>query len=306
MSVASAQEPYIAPPSEVQGILNKVLAKYKSMATYCSVGTIVSDMVEAGTKVQTTTSFTIKLKKPNMYLITWSQTSVPAALPQGGAVWSDGTQPYLYLLMNTSYAKVGDDVSALGGATAISSGASNTVPSLFFPAFTDKGFALARLKDPVLEKSELIGGDDCYVISGASNISKKETFWISKSSNLILRYEKSLEAPEGGAAMPEITDDLVEKSLKAMGQPVTDDSKKQMREMIKAAQSTLKNGDVTGTSMEMQMEITNPDFTDKDFKFTPPSGTTLTDSPMGTTSETPQQGQVPAAAGSTNTAPMTQ
>ncbi len=287
-------------PSDPASILNKVLSKYKSMGTYMSVGNIVSNREEAGVNIQTTTTFTIKLKKPNLYLITWSQTSIPAALPQGGAVWSDGTQSYLYLLMNNAYAKVGDDLSALGGASAISGGATGTIPSLFLPAFTDKGFALSRLKDPTIEKTELMGGDDCYVLSGSSPTSTKETFWISKSSSLILKYEKSLEPPTDGTAAPAVSEEVVEKALTAMGEPVTDENKKKVLEMMQTAKGAMANSEGNGDSTEMQTEITNPNLTEKDFQFTPPAGATLTDSLLGPQGETGKQSPSPSGSSSTN------
>jgi len=280
------------PPSHVEpekndaaSILKRVEATYKAMESYRANGTIISEKEMGGTTVRTTTTYSILLKKPNLYLITWNQTAVPAALPQGGAVWNDGTQPYLYLLMNKSYAKVGDDVSALGAANAISDGATNTIPSLFLPSLTSKGFALARLRDPVIEKSEYMGGNDCFVLSGSSAISKKETFWISKSSNLILKYEKSLETPDGGAAGPEVSEEVIEKAIRAMGQPVTEENKKQVREMVVAAKGSIKNSENNGISTETQMEITNPKLTEKDFTFTPPAGTAQTDSMMGSQTE---------------------
>ncbi len=291
-------------PASPASILKRVQATYQSMQTYCSNGTIVSERMEGTTKIQTTTTFSINLKKPNLYLISWNQTSIPQALPQGGAVWSDGTQPYLYLLMDKTYTKIGDDVAALGAANAVSGGASNTIPSLFFPAFTNKGFALARLRNPVVDKSDFIGGEDCYVLSGSSNLSPKETFWISKSSNLILKYERSLDAPVDGVKTPEITEDVIEKALRALGQPVTEENKKQVREMMKTANSTMQSGDANGTSTEMQLQITNPNFAASDFHYAPPSGTTLTDSLAGT--HTDSNGSIPPTSVPTSTAPSTQ
>jgi hypothetical protein len=238
--------------------------------------------VGGGTKIQTTTTFSIKLKKPNFYLITWSQTgAMPQGMAQAGAVWSDGTQPYLYMGVTNAYSKIGDDASALGAATGISGGAAYTIPSLFLPAFTDKAFALSRLKNPVIEKTEPIAGEDCYVLSGSSNASKKETFWISKSSSLILKYERSFEPPAGGMVIPDISDEDLEKSLRVMGQPVTEESKKQMRDMMQTAKNSLKNGGPSGSSTETQIDISNPDLTANDFHFTLPNGTALKDSLFG-------------------------
>ena len=250
--LARAQEPYISPvdPNDVHHVIARVIATYKSMESYSSNGSIVTDQMTGGFHVVTTTTFAIKLKKPNLYLITWSQTSIPAALPQGGAVWNEGTQPYLYLVMDNSYSKIGSDVAALGAANSISAGVTDTIPSLFLPAFTDKGAAVSRLLDPVIEKTDFANGEECYVISGQTNLSKKETFWISKASNLVLKFEKDLEAPVGGATVTYLSDDDLEKALKALGQPVTEETKRQTRELLKTAGSTIKNGDVTGTSVE--------------------------------------------------------
>ena len=42
---------------------------------------------------------------------------------QAGAVWNDGTQPYLYMGVANADAKMTGDIFALGAATGISSGA---------------------------------------------------------------------------------------------------------------------------------------------------------------------------------------
>jgi hypothetical protein len=259
-------------------ILNKILSKYKSLETYSSNGTIVSNAEVGATKIQTTTTFSIKLKKPNFYLVTWSQTGV---MPQVGAVWNDGTQPYLYMGTANAYSKIGDDVSALGAATGISGGAAFTIPSLFLPALTDKIFILSRLKNLAIEKSEPIRGEDCYVLTGSSDASKKETFWISKSSSFILKYERSLEPPAGGVVIPNISEEDLEKSLSAMGKPVTEESKKQMREMLQTAQTNLQNSGLRGSSIETHIDISSPNMTPNDFHFTLPQGAILKDSMMG-------------------------
>ena len=93
-------------------ILERVKTTYESMETYKAEGLITSDIDTGGMKMNTRTPFSILLKKPNLYLISWTQEnmsmpgrSVPAGNDerwhaavspgQSGAVWSDGTQPYL-------------------------------------------------------------------------------------------------------------------------------------------------------------------------------------------------------------------
>ena len=93
-------------PDEIQ---EKVAASYRALDTYKAEGTITSDMGSDGTQRKLETSFTILLKKPNLYLITWTQAhkSMPGLKAQSGAVWSDGTQPYLYMsAMHESHVKV--------------------------------------------------------------------------------------------------------------------------------------------------------------------------------------------------------
>ena len=209
-------------PSE---ILKKVAATYKAMDTYKAEWTITSDIDTGSMKMKTETSFSILLKKPNLYLISWTQKNMPMpGMVQSGAVWSDGTQPFLYMGTLKAYQKItsdetsltSDDV-ALSSATGISGGAAFTIPSLFLPIFQGQPAPFSRLKKMKIEKTEKVGEEDCYVLSGPSDCSKKETFWISKTSYSIRKYRRSLEPPEGGMAIPEMTDEDLEKASKSMG-----------------------------------------------------------------------------------------
>jgi outer membrane lipoprotein-sorting protein len=302
ISLASAQDTVA---TDASSVINKVVAQYKSMTSYSSNGTVVSDMEVNGNKINQTTTFSIKLKKPNMYLISWSQTAGMPQLqlpPQSGTVWSDGTQPYLYMGGLNAYSKIGDDEMALAGATGISGGAALTIPSLFLPALVDKNLNLSQLKNSTIEKVESIGGEDCYVLSGSSDTSKKESFWISKSRSLILKFERSYEAPEGGVkAAPDMSDADLEKFLRSMGQPVTDESKKQERDKMQHAKDSLKNSNVSGESIETQADISSTDLTANDFHFVPPNGATLKDALMGPQTEFTKPTVHPAAAGAVGT-----
>src|SRR6266404_3502832 len=114
-------------------ILKKVIATYDSLAAYSSEGTIVSDADTAAGKMKIESSFSIKLKKPNLYLIQWDQkNSMMPAMSQAGAVWNQGAQPYLYMGVTKAYSKMTTDEMALASATGISGGAAFTIPSLFF------------------------------------------------------------------------------------------------------------------------------------------------------------------------------
>ena len=268
-------------PNEV---FEKVVSTYKSMQTYKARGTILTDIDTRGMKMNAETSFSILLKKPNLYLISWTQKNMPRpGMVQSGAVWSDGTQPYVYMGAGVVivYSKMSSDGSALAAATGISSGAAFTIPLLFLSPFKEQAAPFARLKDPKIERTEKVGKEDCYVISGASTITKKETFWISKSKYLIMKYFRSLGPPEGGLAMPEITDEQLEEAIKAMGQEVTEESKKSMREMMNKARNVVKTAKIKGSSTELHLKISSPELSKNDFQFLPPEGTVLKDSLFG-------------------------
>jgi hypothetical protein len=80
--------------------------------------------------------------------------------------------------------------------------------------------------------------DECYLMGGSSSISKGEAFWVSKTSHLIKKYYRSLEPPEGGVAMPEMTDEQLEEAIKVVGQKVTEESKQKMKAMMEKSMTS--------------------------------------------------------------------
>ena len=280
---ASPPTASVSPTMTPGEILDKVTATYKSMETYKSDGTITSDIDTGGTKMTIETSFSILLKKPNLYLISWNQKNMPMpGMAQSGAVWSDGTQPYLYMGVMSAYSRMGSDELALGGATGISGGAANTIPSYFLSVFGEQPAPFSRINAPRIEMTENVGEEECYVISGSSPFSKKEAIWVSKTSYLIKKYYRSLEPPEGGREVPpEMTDEQLEEAIKGMGQKVTEENRQKMKEMMKTATGVLKMDQLKGSSTELHANISTPDATRKDFQFTPPGDSVLKDSLFG-------------------------
>ena len=269
---------------EPEAIFKKVIAEYDSMATYSSEGTIVSDVDTSAGKMKIETSFSIKLKKPNLYLIQWNQkNSTMPTMSQAGAVWNEGAQPYLYMGVMKAYSKITTDETAVASATGISGGAAFTIPSLFLSVFKKRAAPapFSRLVAPKLAGNEQVGGENCYVITGSSPQSKKETFWISQKTYLIRKYSRSLEPPEGGFKVPKITDQQLEQSVRAIGQEVTEENKEAMRRIMKQAEDTTKTAKLKGTSTEVHAKIASPKLSDRDFAFTLPVGTVLKDSLFG-------------------------
>ncbi len=263
-------------------ILKKSASVYKSMQTYLSEGNAIVEVDSGGVKTKMRTNFLITLKKPNSYLITWEQSSAAApSVIQSGAVWSDGTQPYLFMGELKVYSKMSTDEMALGGAMGASGGAAFTVPSLFFTQPKGQSSAFERLVGLRLEVDEMIEGEDCSVISGTSAGSKHETVWISKTSHLIQKYSRSMDPPEDGIKLPKITDQQLEVAIKATGQEITKERIEELRKVMTQAEGAAKNVSVSGISIELYKKTATPQLTEKDFRFEVPSDAVLTEGAFG-------------------------
>lgn len=263
-------------------IFDKVRDVYANLETYYAEGVITSNIDTDAMKIEMNTSFSILLKKPNQYLVSWTQKGMPIpGMEQSGAVWSDGTQPYLYMGIMKAYSKMENDEMALASATGISGGVAHTIPSMFLSVFTESNDPFSRLADPVVGKTELIGDEDCYVLSGASAFSKKESYWISKNSFLIQKYNRSLEIPEGGMEIPEMTDEQLDEAILALGEEVSEETRRSVKEMMKKSTSLVASMKLKGLSSESHTNISSPNVGANDFEFDVPDGTVLKDSLFG-------------------------
>ena len=79
-------------------ILKKVTDKYKSMETFSAEGSIVIEVDDGTSKSSIEKPISMKLKKPNLYLVSWGSVN-------SGAVWSNGTQAFVYHGIVNSYSK---------------------------------------------------------------------------------------------------------------------------------------------------------------------------------------------------------
>jgi hypothetical protein len=271
--VSSAEE------TDPKAILEKVTSAYKALDTYSDEGKITSEIDSGQGKMTLETSFSIKLKKPNLYVITWKQANaLMPAMSQAGTVWNAGDQPYLYMSITKAYSKMKDDEIALASATGVSGGAAFTIPSLFFSSLK-KYEPFARLTSTKLVGTEAVDGEECYLIEGISSISKSEKYWIAKDSSLIKKFSRSFEPPEGGTVFPQATEEQLEQAVKGLGQKVTEERKAAMRKMLKQAQAATSN--LKGDSTEVHSKITTSPLEEKDFEFAVPKDAVLKDSLFG-------------------------
>lgn len=205
-------------------ILAQSRKAYGAMRSYSSVGGVRSTFGDRAPQEHATTTFTLRLARPDLYRIEWHQGLTK--LPFDGAAWSAGDGYFLLTPGQTKPGPAKDLDTALAMATGVSAGVANWVPGVFFDR-PQNMFTL--LRDVTLGPDETVEGEPCYVLRARLN-ENATTLWISKRSQL-LRQIRS-DAAKGPMEMPEPTDDLIRESLRAMNREPTDAAIAEMREMF--------------------------------------------------------------------------
>jgi len=140
---------------------------------------------------KTITEFSIKLKKPNYYVIKWKIQNPEEQKVMGeGAVWNDGKKAYYYLKILEAYYSFSSDEVALSVATGDSSGVAYKIPSLFFNSLFDQNNWLSSLKNLTFDNSN----QDIAIIRGVDitidSLIKTEV-QVTKKTNLISKNTKN-------------------------------------------------------------------------------------------------------------------
>jgi outer membrane lipoprotein-sorting protein len=171
-------------------IFKNAQEKYASMTSYSDDGQTVATL--NGSTI--TTTFTIKLARPNFYLIEWQQkneSSYSTTTTKTEAVWSAGAGDFLDMGLGVQKQK--DQQTALSSAAGISASASATIPGAFFKM--NGGNPLGSASGQKQLADEKVGDMDCYVFTSESN-GRTKTLWIGKQDFLIrqVRVVTSAEA----------------------------------------------------------------------------------------------------------------
>jgi len=179
-------------------ILKKSQEAYASMTSYSDDGKTVASL--SGKTF--TTTFNIKLERPDYYRIEWEQAVSPS-YTSGGKAWSAGQGDFLELAHAGGPKKQQDKDTALAGATGVSGGAAATVPGTFFKMNwgNQLGGSFAQSKQLADEK---VGDADCYVFETESK-GIAQTLWIGKKDFLIhqKRSVSNTEAVKNAMEMAE-------------------------------------------------------------------------------------------------------
>ena len=171
-------------------IFKNAQEKYASMTSYSDEGQTVATV--SGSTI--TTTFTIKLARPNLYLIEWQQKNESAfstTTTKTEAVWSSGAGDFLDMGLGVQKQMSKED--ALSSAAGISSSASSSIPGTFFQM--NSGNQLGSASGEKQQADEKVGDVDCYVFASESK-GRTKTLWIGTQDFLIhqVRMVTSAEA----------------------------------------------------------------------------------------------------------------
>ena len=150
-------------------LIKQVINTYRSLETYRVSGHTDTELTQfnhGGKVSHRTHRFTLLLKKPNGYLITWEDDFPPFKTALHGAAWNAGSQAYVYSQTAKGYMKIPTDLMNLQSQAGVSSGSTSVIPELFFVFFPEKDLRISRLNDPVVKGREEIAGEQCYVLEG--------------------------------------------------------------------------------------------------------------------------------------------
>ncbi|MCZ6689661.1 MAG: DUF2092 domain-containing protein [Planctomycetota bacterium] len=245
-----------------QEVIEKVQATYRDLETYETEGRVVSNLILDGVEEKKETSFHIRLKKPDLYLISWTEkSSEKPGKSMTRAVWKDGKQAFEYSSLRNAYAKAEDDGMAF-------SGIHYEVPPLFFPDL-DLGFPdLPRMKDARIVRTEVVAGEECYVITGATEPRGGLTFWISKSRHFIVQRSEDI-------ANLKVDFDLALRYHEAMKGRVPDELWEFNKKATEEAKKFFETHEIGGLSTETHTRTSTPDLSEEDFRFALPKDAAL-------------------------------
>jgi RNA polymerase sigma factor (sigma-70 family) len=262
-------------------IMKKSQAVYAALSSYSDSGKVTA---EVGNYTIPTT-FNIRLQRPNLYRIEWTQTT--AFFTNGGIVWSAGNGDFM-MMKHGQYdaqpAKYKDMTSVLAAATGVSGSASATIPGTFFKQnwgdalkFNPAKSTLKKLKD------EMAGAVDCYVLStftdpanlpnagklpeNGGKIGKTTTtLWIGKRDFLIHQFQTVMEG--ASINLPRMSDATIKAMVEGKKKQATPESMDAMRTQLEAVNKTVESsiagGKIISTQTHENISV-NPKFSPVDF-----------------------------------------
>ena len=222
-------------------ILKRSQAAYAALTSYRDDGKTVSSV---GTAEVAPHNYSIKLARPNLYRIEWTQNS--GFFNTTGAVWSAGSGDFMLMQHSSTPAgkptKCSTMEMALSSATGVSGCAAGSIPGTFFKLKWGNKLG-AAMQTATSKPDEKIDGVDCYVLT-QTKAGRTQTIWIGKADFLIRQIETATSA--------------------AVMKTMLEEEAKKHPEI----QAMLQRGDVGGDTKLVETHrniVTNPTLTESDF-----------------------------------------
>ena len=259
---------------------------YAALSSYSDTGTAVS---EGGGQTQTTT-FNIRLQRPNLYRIDWTGTG--GLYTSKGIVWSQGTGDFFEMgaagqEKNAQPQKANDMQQSLAMGTGVSGQATSTIPGTFFKQNWGDALRIYSSVRSLLKKEsdEEIGDIDCYVISSVIDPAKlpnkgkipnnggkvgtiTTTLWIGKHDHLIHQTRTVMEGATIALPQAQESDSDIKTILERQNKPATPEAiaalRFELEKPMKLALSTLNSGKFVFTQTHENI-VVNQKFSPADF-----------------------------------------
>lgn len=223
---------------------------YAALASYSDSGTVVSE----GGGQTTTTTFNIRLQRPNLYRIDWTQTG--GFYTSKGIVWSDGNGDFMVMgaagqEKTAQPQKLNDMQQAFAMATGVS-GQATTIPATFYKQNYGDVLGVPAMGRSQLKKEgdEKVGDVDCCVFSSVIDPAKlpnkgelpnttgkvgtvTTTFWIGKQDHLIHQTRQTMEGMS--VTLPRQSNDNLKTILERQNKPATPEAIAALRKEMEAA-----------------------------------------------------------------------
>lgn len=230
-------------------ILGAVREAYRTASSYEATGKAITRVIQPaeGTETSIGATFTIKLGRPSLYRITWTQ-QLDFEEKLEGAVWNDGEGPRLYLSQAGTTAELPSDEVALSAATGASLGAAHLVPSLFY-SWVSSGNLLDRLDNVRVEGRETVNDEPCHIVAGEIEGGIGYRLWISTNAPVVVQLENTLGGSASTHGVPESTPEQEERALKALSMEDTPENRQLIRARLEKARALMST--VRGTMRQL-------------------------------------------------------
>jgi RNA polymerase sigma factor (sigma-70 family) len=170
-----------------QEIVKQSQEAYAALSSYSDEGSNVSTVGPATTSP---TTFTIKLSRPNLYRIDWTQDS--GFYVNTGIAWSAGAGDFTRMTGLDGVRTNSNMEMGLGSATGVSGGAAGSIPGTFFKMNWGNKLG-ASMQSATRMPDEQVDAVDCYVLAQSMN-GRSTILRIGKQDLLIRQIESTTAA----------------------------------------------------------------------------------------------------------------